>query len=189
MTAFVVFLVVVIGVPLTTSFVLSAMAKQQKDIVVGVPVAVATTAVQDAFRGMGWTETHGKGALNFRCRGFGLSSMAIKTKPVLSIAFADAGGGATQVSVWLSEWGTSWAQMGCCDRVVLKRRKVVKALESLTPTVGGLATGQWSAGPGAGTPGAGTPSAGNPGTATGRVAGPQGQVPTFGPPPSQFGPR
>lgn len=123
-----VLILLVVGA-LGSSVVLSLLAKQQKDVLLPISPQAAAEVVSNTFRGMWWREVRGRGDLNYECKGMGMSSMSITTKPVISVSIEPTAQG-TQVSVWMSEYGSAWGQIGCPDRVVLKRSKLLRELRS-----------------------------------------------------------
>lgn len=196
-TVIVVLLLIFVGGPLLLSF----LAHQQTDLTVPVPANQVADEVESVMNGMWWSDVYGEGTLNYRAKGLGISSMYFNTKPVLSIALTDQGQAGTGVSIWMSEYGSAWGQVGMCDRVVFKRRKLLKRLRAMQPVMGvapaagpaGSQGASFHAGPhqgplpspapqaqaapgyGFGAPSAASASGGAPGNAGGTP------TPTFGP--------
>ncbi|MGB3301884.1 MAG: hypothetical protein WBA38_16565 [Gordonia sp. (in: high G+C Gram-positive bacteria)] len=116
-----------------SAYALSFAARRQKDVVVMARPDDVIAVIESAFGGgMLWREVYGRGAWNFECRGMGISSMSISTKPVISIDASDHGPAGVLVSMWMSEYGSAWGQVGCADRVVFKRLKVERALKAIS---------------------------------------------------------
>ncbi|MGB3885048.1 hypothetical protein [Gordonia sp. (in: high G+C Gram-positive bacteria)] len=191
-----------------SAYALSFAARRQKDVVVMARPDDVIAVIESAFGGgMLWREVYGRGAWNFECRGMGISSMSISTKPVISIDASDHGPAGVLVSMWMSEYGSAWGQVGCADRVVFKRLKVERALKAISmgmpqqgmpqqgmPQQGHPAMGQqYGIMPSPG-PHSGQTANQNPGPAFGPGAGTPGgsqpHRPSFSPPSNHpYGPR
>jgi len=86
--------------------------------------------IKSHFTRVWWPPTAGVGQFNFKARGFGLGGV-LKKKPTLSIDLQPTPDGATEVQVWMSEWGQQSGIVALGDRVVLKRRSLLRKLRSL----------------------------------------------------------
>jgi len=128
------------------AWVLTALAKQQQDLLLGVSAQSAAEAVLASFSGVGWKQIDGPGMLNFLARGFGIGGYRAK-RPVVSVDIEDRGDGSTVVSIWTSAWSSRMGMMALCDRVVSKKFWLARKLTELpgigapTPPYGGPATG------------------------------------------------
>ncbi|WP_131831333.1 hypothetical protein [Mycobacteroides abscessus] len=118
------------------AWVLSAMAKTQKNVVVRADPNLIADTIRGHFTKLWWPPAQGHGQFNFRGRGFGVAGI-IKKKPVMSIDLDAQHDGSTEVQVWMSEWGTMYGMVGLADRVVMKRASLfrkLRALEVPTPS-------------------------------------------------------
>lgn len=128
-----IWIVLVVAALLAVAYGLSFAARRQVDTVVMARPDDVVAAIDEGFsNGLLWRPVHGPGTWNFECRGIGISSMAIKTKPVISIDASDHGAAGVLVQMWMSSWGSSYGQVGSADRVVFKRRKVIRQLKRLS---------------------------------------------------------
>ncbi len=118
-----------IGAVMVLGWVLSAMSKRQVTLGTSASPELVVETVLDEFATFGWKRVDGRGALNFKPRGFGMSAATLK-KPVVSIDVERVDSGITQVDIWMSQWSTQGGIVGFCDRVVAKvwqlRRRVVQ---------------------------------------------------------------
>ncbi len=125
-----IWIAVIIGGLFVAGWILSAMAKTQKNVVVrATPAAIAET-IDGHFAKLWWPPVAGRGQFNFRARGFGLGGI-LKGKPTLSIDLAPTPDGATEVQVWMSEWGQQSGIVALADRFVLKRSALFRKLRTL----------------------------------------------------------
>lgn len=123
-------ILVVLACMFVAAWVISAMAKTQKNVVVRAdPNAIAET-IRSHFTKLWWPPTQGRGHFNFRGRGYGMAGI-IKKKPVMSIDLEAQPDGSTEVQVWMSEWGTMYCMVGLADRVVMKRASLFRKLRAL----------------------------------------------------------
>ena len=129
-----IWLFVIIGVAFALGWILSAMAKTQQNVVIRAAPADIADTIGRHFNKLWWPPVEGSGQFNFRARGFGLGGV-IKKKPTLSIDLQAAPNGATEVQVWMSEWGQQSGVVGLADRVVLKRFGLLRKLRSLEAAV------------------------------------------------------
>lgn len=130
MEALVVLFVAFFVAVLTASVIFSAGARKQVDTYVKAPYDHVIDAVQDHFGSVWWREVDGPGDLNYRVRGFGLSSVG-SGRPVISIKIAGMDNGNISVAAWMSSWSQRMGIVGCCDRVYFKRRKLIQKIEAL----------------------------------------------------------
>ncbi|WP_157117467.1 hypothetical protein [Nocardia vaccinii] len=118
-----------IGAVLVLGWVLSAVATRQVTLGTSASVGLVMETILDEFGTFGWKRVDGRGALNFKPRGFGMSAATLK-KPVVSIDVERVDDGITQVDIWMSQWSTQGGIVGFCDRVVTKvwllQRRVVQ---------------------------------------------------------------
>jgi hypothetical protein len=126
-----------VAVAAVLGWVLSVLARRQRDSLVGAAADVVTAAVRETFSGVGWKQVNGAGTLNFRARGFGFGGFKAKP-PVVSVQIEAQSDGTTLVSVWTSEWNSRMGMMALCDRVVSKRFRLDRKLAALS-SVGPLA--------------------------------------------------
>lgn len=129
---FLIGLVVFIAVAFVLGWVVSSMAKQQREITVQTEPALAVEVIQQHFGSVWWREVAGPGQLNFRARGLGLGAV-LKTKPTLSIDVDQLDASTFSVQVWMSAWGQQAGIVALADRVVLKRAGLFRKLRSLNP--------------------------------------------------------
>lgn len=121
---------------LVLGWVLSAMAKSQKALVVRADPQLIADTINGHFGKVWWPPAKdGPGQFNFRARGFGLGGI-MTTRPVLSIDLEASPGGGTEVQVWMSSFGHQVGIIALADRVVLKRLSLFRRLRALeTPSV------------------------------------------------------
>ncbi len=135
------FLIYLVGAAIL-SWVLSAVARRQLDVLVSAPPEAVAAAVRENFAGVGWKSVDGPGMFNFRARGLGMGSVGAK-RPVVSVQIEDLEDGTTGVSIWTSSWHTQMGMMALCDRVVSKRfwlnRKLTELSNASALPVGGVA--------------------------------------------------
>ncbi|WP_155981928.1 hypothetical protein [Nocardia sp. BMG111209] len=122
---FLVFLVI-------AGWVLSILARRHLTMTIPASPHVVAEAVERHFSGLGWQAVPGRGELNFRSRGIGLSSRGAEN-PVLSVSLEDLHDGTTGIEVWMSEWVSRFGIAASCDRVISKRWRLARKLAVLTP--------------------------------------------------------
>jgi hypothetical protein len=126
---FVLFMIFVVAV-LVASVVLSIGARKQVDTYVKAPYNHVIDAVQDHFGSVWWRAVDGPGDLNYRVRGFGLSSIG-SSRPVVSVRITAMDNGNVGVAAWMSSWSQRMGIVGCCDRVYFKRSGLIRKIEAL----------------------------------------------------------
>lgn len=129
---FLIGLVVFIAVAFVLGWVVSSMAKQQREITVQTEPALAVEVIRQHFGSVWWRQVAGPGQLNFRARGLGLGAV-LKTKPTLSIDVDQLDASTFSVQVWMSAWAQQAGIVALADRVVLKRAGLFRKLRSLNP--------------------------------------------------------
>ncbi|WP_019932841.1 hypothetical protein [Nocardia sp. BMG111209] len=126
---FILFVIFVVFV-LIASVVLSIGARKQIDTYVKAPYNHVIDTVEDHFGSVWWRAVEGPGDLNYRARGFGLSSIG-SSRPVVSIKITAMDNGKVGVAAWMSSWSQRMGIVGCCDRVYFKRHKLIQKIEAL----------------------------------------------------------
>ncbi|QSE87874.1 hypothetical protein JWS13_04460 (plasmid) [Rhodococcus pseudokoreensis] len=129
MEVFVVIVVVIVAA-LILQLWLSSQAKRQEEVHVKARPHDVLEAVQSHFKSMWWRPVHGRGALNFQSKGFGVGSWGMDN-PVISIDISEMDNGNTTVEAWMSSWSSRMGIVASCDRVYFKRRKLLKSLEEM----------------------------------------------------------
>lgn len=121
---------VFVGVAFVVGWILSSSAKNQQNLVVNAAPAVIAETIAGHFNRLWWPPVSGRGQFNFKARGFGLGGV-LKGKPVMSIDLEQTPDGATEVQVWMSEWGHQAGIVALADRFVWKRYTLMKKLRSI----------------------------------------------------------
>ncbi|WP_405137804.1 hypothetical protein [Nocardia sp. NBC_01388] len=130
MEAFIVLVGIIFVTALVISFFLSAGARKQIDTYVEAPHNHVIDLVQDHFGSVWWRAVDGPGDMNYRARGFGMSSVG-SAKPVISVSVTALDNGRVSVAAWMSSWSQRMGIVGCCDRVYFKRRSLIQKIEAL----------------------------------------------------------
>ncbi|MRH87655.1 hypothetical protein GFY24_09355 [Nocardia sp. SYP-A9097] len=130
MEALFVLFIIAFAAVLILGLFLSAGARKQIDTYAKVPYEHVTDVVHDHFGSVWWRAVDGPGDMNFRARGFGLSSIG-SAKPVLSVKVTALDNGNVSVAAWMSSWSQRMGIVGCCDRVYFKRRTLIQKIEAL----------------------------------------------------------
>ncbi|MBF6212797.1 hypothetical protein IU487_17350 [Nocardia puris] len=130
MEALLVLLGIAFAAVLVIAFFFTVGARKQIDTYAKAPYNHVIDVVRDHFGSVWWRAVDGPGDLNFQARGFGLASVG-NDKPVLSVTVTQMDNGNVSVAVWMSSWSQRMGIAGCCDRVYLKRRKLIQKIDAL----------------------------------------------------------
>lgn len=116
-----------------SGWILTVIARRQKDVLVWADPDTVTATVQESFSGVGWKQVDGPGQLNFQARGLGFGSFNAD-RPVISVGLEGQPDGTTDVSIWTSKGQMQFGFMALCDRVVSKRFWLARKLAELSST-------------------------------------------------------